>query len=136
MDEQERAARAARIERLIDAIELVKEDQREDALPILRDLISEDGDFEDAWLWMSVAVDNIDQSLVCLDNVLRINPHNNNATLAIYRLRKAEIIKEARQARLRSYRDLTQLTLWILIMGLLFAIFLTTWGELNAVASL
>lgn len=124
-------ARAARIERLIDAIELVKSDQREAALPILRGLIGEDGDFEEAWLWMSVAVDNMDQSIVCLDNVLRINPQNVNATTALYRLRKAEIISETRQAKLRSTRDTALIAFWMLFMGLLFAMFMTTLSSLS-----
>ncbi|MEL7235027.1 MAG: hypothetical protein AAGK74_11045, partial [Chloroflexota bacterium] len=51
-----------RIDRLLDAIDLIKEDRREEARVLLRQLINEDGNFEDAWLWMSVAVDSIDQS--------------------------------------------------------------------------
>jgi predicted Zn-dependent protease len=53
-----------KIDRLLDAIELVKADRRETAQPILRDLISEDSDFEDAWLWMSLVVENLDQSIL------------------------------------------------------------------------
>jgi hypothetical protein len=132
MDQDEQNPRIARIERLMDAIELVKADQRDAALPILRGLISEDGDFEEAWLWMSVAVDNMDQSIVCLDNVLRINPQNINATTALYRLRKAEIINETRQEKLRGYRDTALIAFWALIMGLLFAMFITTWGSLSS----
>ena len=63
--------RHARIDRLLDAVDLLREDRRPEAIRILRELIREDGDFEDAWLWMSVAVDSVDQSAVCLDNVLR-----------------------------------------------------------------
>ena len=63
----------SRIDRLMDAVELVKSDHRREAINILRELIREDNDFEDAWLWMSVAVESLDQSSICLDNVLRVS---------------------------------------------------------------
>ena len=115
-----------KIDRLLDAIELVKAERRAAALPILRRLIREDKDFEDAWLWMSVAVDSIDQAIVCLDNVLRINPDNINAATALYRLRMEEMASEKKRAQLRMYRDLSLLALWVLIFTLLFAILFTS----------
>src|SRR5690606_17625715 len=99
------AARQARIDRLLDAIELLKEDSREEARRLLRDLIREDNDFEDAWLWMSVAVDTLDQSGLCLDNVLRINPENTLAAGALSRLRESELRMAERRARYRGRRD-------------------------------
>lgn len=116
---------ADRIDRLLDAIELVQAGRRREALPLLRELIREDNNFEDAWLWMSVAVDSIDQSVVCLDNVLRINPGNVQAAAALYRLREAEILSENRRARLRSHRDLSLTALWALVIGLLFMMMYT-----------
>jgi hypothetical protein len=115
-------AAAYRIDRLLDAIELVKDDKRDAARSILRGLIHEDGDFEDAWLWMSVAVDSLDQAMICLDNVLRINPDNLNAALALYRLQMKELASQQKRAQLRSYRDLALTILWILILVLMFAI--------------
>lgn len=115
-----------RIDRLLDAIELIKANQREEARHILRELIREDNDFESAWLWMSVAVDSVDQSIICLDNVLRINPDNADAATALYHLRKTEAASQKRRDTLRYYRDITLVALWALIMILLFAILISS----------
>lgn len=119
MTEQE--ATTSRIDRLLDAIDLVKDDRREEARSVLRELIHEDSNFEDAWLWMSVAVDSLDQSSVCLDNVLRVNPRNNEAAGALQRIRAAELMLEKRRARLRLWRDLTFASMWLLVVLLLYA---------------
>jgi len=119
MTEQE--ATTSRIDRLLDAIDLVKDDRREEARSVLRELIHEDSNFEDAWLWMSVAVDSLDQSSVCLDNVLRVNPRNNEAAGALQRIRAAELMLEKRRARLRLWRDLAFASMWLLVVLLLYA---------------
>jgi hypothetical protein len=116
---------AERIDRLLDAIELVRLDRREEARGILRELIREDSNFEEAWLWMSVAVDSLDQSSVCLDNVLRVNPRNMRAAGALYRLRETEIQMEKRRSRYRFYRDTALSLLWLLSLVLLLAVMLT-----------
>ena len=122
MTEQEAAHR---IDRLMDAIDLIKEDRREEARRLLRELIQENNDFEDAWLWMSVAVDSLDQSSLCLDNVLRVNPGNSGAAGALYRIRKPEILEERRRGRIRLYRDLAFGAMWLLVLVLLYAMLLT-----------
>jgi hypothetical protein len=111
---------ATHIDRLMDAIELLKEDRREEARRLLRELIQEDSNFEDAWLWMSIAVDSLDQSSVCLDNVLRVNPDNSQAAGALYRIRKPEIMEERRRGRIRLYRDLSFTLMWLLIVMMLY----------------
>lgn len=116
---------AARIDRLLDAIELVKEDRREEARAMLREMIREDSNFEAAWLWMSVAVDSFDQSAICLDNVLRLNPGNIQAAGALYRMREDEMRMEKRRSQLRFYRDLSLVVLWLLVIGLLFSVLMT-----------
>ncbi len=116
---------AARIDRLLDAIDLVKSDHRSEARHLLRELIHEDNNFEDAWLWMAVAVDSLDQSSICLDNVLRVNPNNVEAAGALYRINIPEMEMEKRRGRLRFARDLAFTTLWIVIMFLLAAAFVT-----------
>jgi hypothetical protein len=121
MTEQE----AARIDRLFDAIDLVKQDRRDDALHLLRQLIREDNNFEAAWLWMSVAVDSLDQSSLCLDNVLRVNPKNVDAAGALYRIRGPEMLLEKQRARLRLYRDLAFIGMWLLVIFLLYAMLFT-----------
>ncbi len=115
----------SRIDRLIDAIELVKTDHRREAINILRELIREDNDFEDAWLWMSVAVESLDQSSLCLDNVLRVNPGNFNAASALHRIRSPEMEMEKRRGRIRIYRDLAFAAMWMLVIVLLYTLLFT-----------
>lgn len=126
------SAKKARVDRLLEAIELIENDRVEASRPILRALIREDSDNEDAWLWMSVAVESIDQAVICLDNVLKINPKNADAAHALYQLRKEEIADEHRRARLRIYRDWAMLSLGILIITLLFAILISSSLEMFA----
>jgi hypothetical protein len=119
------AEAASRIDRLMDAVELVKSDHRREAISLLRELIREDNDFEDAWLWMSVAVESLDQSSICLDNVLRVNPANFNAASALHRIRSPEMEMEKRRGRLRMYRDLAFMMLWLLVVILLYTLLFT-----------
>jgi hypothetical protein len=116
---------SARIDRLMDAIDLVKANRMEDAQLLLRELIREDANFEDAWLWMSLTVDSLDQSSLCLDNVLRVNPKNYEAAGALYRIRKPEIQMQKRRSRLHFFRDLAFAFMWILIMVSLYGVFAT-----------
>lgn len=116
---------ATRIDRLMDAIDLIKADRREEARHMLRELIQEDNNFEEAWLWMSVAVDSLDQSSLCLDNALRVNPKNGDAASALYRIRKPEIFEERRRARIRFWRDMAFGMMWLLVIFLLYAMLLS-----------
>lgn len=111
-----------RIDRLLDAIELVKSERVEEARHVLRQLIQDHNDFEDAWLWMSVTVDTLDQSEICLDNVLRVNPDNIQAAGALFRLRESEMLMQKRRSRLQFYRDLSLSLMWVLVIGLLYAV--------------
>ena len=120
--------RHARIDRLLDAVDLLREDRRPEAIRILRELIREDGDFEDAWLWMSVAVDSVDQSAVCLDNVLRVNPANAAAAGALSRMRGPELQLEQQRKRLRLWRDLAYGAMWLLVVTLLYTLLFTFVG--------
>jgi hypothetical protein len=108
-------ATADRVERLLDAIDLIKHNDIQPARALLRSIIQEDSNFEDAWLWMSVVVDALDQSIVCLDNVLRINPNNWQAAGALHRLRESELLMQKRRSRLRFYRDLSYFGMMILV---------------------
>jgi hypothetical protein len=107
--------RSTRMDRLMDAIEMVDAERRAEARAVLHDLIREDPDFQDAWLWMSVAVDSLDQASICLDNVLRINPGNAAAATALYRIRVPELALERQRTRLRLARDLATSLLWMVI---------------------
>jgi len=116
---------AARLEKLLDAIDLVKTDRREEARQLLRDLIRDDNNFEEAWLWMSVAVDSLDQSSLSLENVLRVNPHNYEAAGALYRIRIPEMQVEKRRAQLRWIRDTSTALMWFVIMMIIFGVLMT-----------
>lgn len=118
-------ATTEQLDRLMDAIELVKLDRREEARQILRVLINENGNFEEAWLWMSLAVDNLDQSSVCLDNVLRVNPNNQQAAGALYRIRESERAMERRRNRYRFYRDTSLTLMWLIAIIVLFGVLCT-----------
>ncbi len=120
------------VERLMDAIDLIEAGDKESARSILRGLIRENSNFEDAWLWMSVAVDSIDQSVVSLENVLRINPRNTYAAEALYRLRQPDIQSERERSRLTFIRDSARIILWILVLTLLFAVLIDSMGLLQA----
>jgi hypothetical protein len=108
-----------RIDRLLDAIELVQADRREEARAMLRELIREDSNFEYAWLWMSVAVDSIEQSSLCLDNVLRVNPNNFHAAGALYRLREPDMEMQKRRGRMILLRDMAFSGMWVFILVLI-----------------
>ncbi len=113
-----------RVERLLDAIELIKTNETDEARRLLKSIIREDSDSEDAWLWMSVVVDNLDQSIVCLDNVLRINPNNWQAAGALHRLRESELLMQKRRSQLRFYRDLSYIGMMALAFFWLLSYFL------------
>ncbi|MEO0563382.1 MAG: hypothetical protein AAF125_14835 [Chloroflexota bacterium] len=128
--ESENTDSSHRIDRLLDAIELVEADRRDEAQTLLRELIREDGNFESAWLWMSVAVDTLDQSTVCLDNVLRVNPKNHQAAGALYRIREPEILMQRRRGRMVLYRDTAFVVMWVFILVLLPVMtFIILYGE-------
>lgn len=118
-------ATADRVERLLDAIDLIKHNEIQPARALLRSIIQEDSNFEDAWLWMSVVVDGLDQSIVCLDNVLRINPNNWQAAGALHRLRESELLMHKRRSRLRFYRDLAYWGMILLVFIWLLSFVLT-----------
>ena len=110
----------SRIDRLLDAIDLVKENRLDEAHNLLRVLVHEDNDFEAAWMWLSLTVDSLDQSSLCLDNVLRVNPDNAQAARALYRIRMPEIAMQKQHLRLRFFRDLSLTSMWILALALLY----------------
>jgi hypothetical protein len=121
----------APIHRLLDAIELIQADRKAEALPILRELIKDNNNFEEAWLWMSVAVESMDESLICLDYVLRLNPRNETALRALVRLREIELASGRKRVQLRSSRDTANAMFVILCIAIFFAIFYTYCGNVT-----
>lgn len=113
---------SSKIEQLMGAIELVKQDQRKEARELLRVLVHDDNDFEEAWLWMAVVVDSLDLSEICLDNVLRINSNNAQAAEMLYRLREHEMSAKKGHYRLLFGRNLSLGLFWMLVIFLLNAV--------------
>ena len=75
---------------------------------------------------MSVAVDSLDQSSICLDNVLRINPKNIEAAGALYRIRIPEMEMEQAAFAAALVQAISRLTaMWFVIAVLLIAAFAT-----------
>jgi len=122
---------AERVDKLLDAIELVKANRYDEARHLLRELIRDDSDSEHAWLWMSVVVDSLDQSSLCLDNVLRVNPKNSEAAGALYRIRIPEMYMRERRSQLRVYRDFALAGLWVLV-GLILLTAMVTFMDVMA----
>lgn len=98
------------IESLLSAgIAAVKEQKLEEARELLYQVIDLDERSEKAWLWLSGVAEGIDERILCLENVLAINPHNELAKRGLGHLRAerravgsgedaAKKIKEAREA--------------------------------------
>jgi hypothetical protein len=62
--------------RLKQGITALKAGQREKAQELLMTVVEQDEDNEQAWLWLSGAVDSDEDKRVCLENVLVLNPEN------------------------------------------------------------
>lgn len=73
-------------DKLHQAIQLINSGNKQEALPLLKELVQANPINEKAWLWLSVCVDEVEQKKYCLRQALRINPTNNNANLALLKL--------------------------------------------------
>ena len=61
------------------AIVATKEGRKEEARYLLETVLDADERNEQAWLWMSAVVESDEERIVCLENVLTINPNNEAA---------------------------------------------------------
>jgi hypothetical protein len=98
------------VSRLLSAgVDAVKEQRLEDARELLYQVIDLDERNEKAWLWLSGVVEGIDERIICLENVVAINPHHELASQGLRHLQvqrrelgagenTARKIKEAREA--------------------------------------
>ena len=71
---------------LAQSVQLLKAGQREEARKLLMQLIEQDEKNEQAWLWLSGAVDTNEDRRICLENVLTINPDNATARKGLAKL--------------------------------------------------
>ena len=70
-------------EKLNAAIQLIQSGNRQSAVPVLREIIQENPGEESAWLWLYTCIDQVEHKKLCLQNVLKINPANQQAREAL-----------------------------------------------------
>lgn len=75
------------IETLQQAIELIKSGNEVEGSKLLKELVGREPDNELAWMWLSTCSANNKTKIVCLENVLRINPVNRKASVALEKLK-------------------------------------------------
>lgn len=68
---------------LAPAITAVRRGNREHARHLLRQLIRQSPDHEQAWMWLAIASENPHQAQACWRQVLRVNPNNARAVQAL-----------------------------------------------------
>jgi hypothetical protein len=89
-------------------VDAVKGKRLEEARDLLYQVIDLDEHNEKAWLWLSGVVEGIDGRIVCLENVLAINPRNGLAAEGLRYLRsqrRAEGTGEKTARKIRAARD-------------------------------
>lgn len=90
----------------------LKAGRKAEARALFERVIENDERSEQAWLWLSGAVDTDVDRRICLENVLEINPHNGRARKALDLLRQRErqgSVSPAVSVRsLKSQRDLAR----------------------------
>ncbi|HTX91522.1 MAG TPA: leucine-rich repeat domain-containing protein [Anaerolineales bacterium] len=127
-------------EKLDRAIALIKAGNKPAALSLLKEIIRADPRDENAWLWLSACVDQVDQKKFCLQKVLEINPANLQAQNALRRStelasspvhveapRKAATSPPGSKTRLATARDKSNWFLGLSIVGF-FLILITMIG--------
>jgi hypothetical protein len=73
---------------LASGIAAVQEGRNADARRLLYQVIQQDSRNEAAWFWLSGAVENDEDRIICLENVLKINPDNEAAQRGLKTLRE------------------------------------------------
>jgi hypothetical protein len=68
------------------AIAFIKAGNKNEAIPILKNIIKTDRDNELAWLWMSACVEKAEDKKFCLNEALRINPNSEHTKKALDQL--------------------------------------------------
>lgn len=81
--------------------------RKAEARELLLQLVEQDERNEMAWLWLSGAVETEADRLVCLENVLEINPHNRVARRGVEALRRSPEVAAAADAA--PYQDQAEL---------------------------
>jgi tetratricopeptide (TPR) repeat protein len=75
-------------------IAAAKAGRKQEAQQILMSVVELDERNEQAWLWLSGVVDSLADRLVCVENVLAINPNNTKAQAGLKWLKQQGIVAE------------------------------------------
>ena len=78
---------------LYDGAVALRQGNKERALELLMQVVEADEENEAAWLWLSGAVDELDDQQIALENVLAINPNNTAAQQGL------ELVMQQKQQR-------------------------------------
>ncbi|HJX37908.1 MAG TPA: hypothetical protein VJ714_04880 [Anaerolineae bacterium] len=94
------------VSRLLSAgVDAVKEERLEQARELLYQVIDLDERNEKAWLWLSGVVPGVEERIICLENVLAINPHHQLAKEGLRHLQTQRRAKGAGPSAARKIRD-------------------------------
>lgn len=77
------------------AIEAIKAGDKDKARQLLDDILSDDPNNEQAWLWMTRVVDSVSEQRSCLENVLELNPDNQAAIQALKKIKTRSQVKKS-----------------------------------------
>jgi hypothetical protein len=69
-----------------EGVEALRAGDRATARAKLTQVVQQDELYEEAWLWLSGAVESDEERALCLENVLTINPHNQHARAGLRKL--------------------------------------------------
>jgi len=87
---------ASEIEQRIQrALKALRAGDKEQARSILLSVVDEQEDNERAWLYLSAAVETLEEQQICLENVLAINPANEKARQGLERVNKALVARRS-----------------------------------------
>ncbi len=86
-------------QQLRQAAQALRAGRKDDARTLLMAVVDEQEHNERAWLFLSAAVDTLEEQQICLENVLTINPTNDKARQGLERVNKALAARRAPAAR-------------------------------------
>ena len=96
--------------KLEQAINAIKNGEKEQGKKLLIEILRADSNNERAWLWMSAAVEPIDQRQECLEKVLEINPNNQSAQNSLASLKRKREKKALESSTKAFYNSATTST--------------------------
>jgi hypothetical protein len=70
------------------AMAAFKAGRKDEARGLFMDIVEQDSQHEQAWLYLSALVDSLEEQQICLENVLTINPDNKKAQQGIATLKQ------------------------------------------------